>query len=75
MHNPEMHIKASRYGATHQIGKKSRKYDIARENVHPLSMVVHACDPSHVGGRGGRRIVNSRTAQAKLGSPCLKNKI
>jgi hypothetical protein len=35
--------------------------------------VVHACNPSYLGG-GGRRISTSRLAQTQLMKPCLKKK-
>jgi hypothetical protein len=37
-------------------------------------VVVHACHPSYTRG-GDKRMVSSRTAQAKLARPCLKDKI
>jgi hypothetical protein len=37
-------------------------------------MVVQVCNPSY-SGYGGRKIMSLRLAQAKLVTPCLKNKV
>jgi hypothetical protein len=39
-----------------------------------MDVVVHACNPSYLGGRG-RKISNLRPACAKVTRPYLKNKI